>query len=196
MNITACTAPLLAARRRVELRDDMIPTTFVRSLSRRRLLLAGGAIAAAGLFPGFSRPTWAAEPTHTLTPGPGRARLVGNAHPETTVWCYDGRVPGPEIRVRQGNRLRIAVNNRLGEETTIHWHGIRVPNAMDGVPHMPVPPIAPARRSPMSSTPWTQALSGTTRTFAATNRSAAASPDRSSSKSTSRSRSIVTSLRC
>ena len=84
-----------------------------------------------------------AEPTHRLTPGPGRVRLVGPASPETTVWAYDGQVPGPEIRVRQGDRLRIAVTNALAEATTVHWHGVRVPNAMDGVPHMPRPPIIP-----------------------------------------------------
>ena len=52
-------------------------------------------------------------------------------------------MPGPEIRVRQGERLRITVENRLAEETTVHWHGLRVPNAMDGVPHMTQKPIAP-----------------------------------------------------
>ncbi|HYG90490.1 MAG TPA: multicopper oxidase family protein [Azospirillum sp.] len=121
----------------------MLMNPFARPLSRRRLLLAGGTVATAGLISGFQRPTWAAKPTHTLTPGPGRVRLVGAEYPGTTVWCYNGRVPGPEIRVRQGDRLRIAVTNRLAEETTVHWHGVRVPNAMDGVPHMPRPPIAP-----------------------------------------------------
>lgn len=116
---------------------------FARPLGRRRLLLAGGAVAASGLFPAPLRPVRAAEPTHTLTPGPGRIRLVGPEHPETMVWAYDGRVPGPEIRVRQGDRLRVAVTNRLAEDTTVHWHGVRVPNAMDGVPHMPLPPVAP-----------------------------------------------------
>jgi FtsP/CotA-like multicopper oxidase with cupredoxin domain len=121
----------------------MLPNPFARPIGRRRLLLAGGAVAAAGLVPAILRPAQAAEPTHTLTPGPGQARMVGDEYPETTVWAYNGRVPGPEIRVRQGDRLRIAVTNRLAEETTVHWHGIRVPNAMDGVPHMPLPPIAP-----------------------------------------------------
>src|SRR3546814_8508498 len=59
----------------------------------------------------------------------------------TAVWTYDGRVPGAEIRVRQGDRLRVLVTNRLSEETTVHWHGIRVPNAMDGVPHLTQKPI-------------------------------------------------------
>jgi len=59
------------------------------------------------------------------------------------VWSYNGAVPGPEIRVRQGERLRIMVENQLAEETTVHWHGLRVPNAMDGVPHLTQKPIAP-----------------------------------------------------
>lgn len=121
----------------------MPPNLFARPIGRRRLLLAGGAVAAAGLMPGLPRPARAEAPTHTLTAGPARVRLVGDEYPDTTVWAYDGRVPGPEIRVRQGDRLRVAVTNALAEETTVHWHGVRVPNAMDGVPHMPRPPLAP-----------------------------------------------------
>ena len=79
-----------------------------------------------------------------LVAAPGRVSLVGPPHPETDVWCYGGRVPGPEIRVRQGERVRIAVENRLAEETTVHWHGVRIPNAMDGVPHLTQQPIAPS----------------------------------------------------
>jgi FtsP/CotA-like multicopper oxidase with cupredoxin domain len=79
----------------------------------------------------------------TLTAAPGRTSLVGPPHPDTDVWAFSGRVPGPEIRVRQGGRIHVRVKNRLPEETTVHWHGIRVPNAMDGVPHLTQPPIAP-----------------------------------------------------
>lgn len=50
------------------------------------------------------------------------------------IWVYDDRFPGPEIRVREGDRLRVQLRNELAEETTIHWHGVPVPNAMDGVP--------------------------------------------------------------
>jgi FtsP/CotA-like multicopper oxidase with cupredoxin domain len=52
-------------------------------------------------------------------------------------------VPGPEIRARRGDRIRVTVENRLPEETTVHWHGVRIPNAMDGVPHLTQRPIAP-----------------------------------------------------
>jgi FtsP/CotA-like multicopper oxidase with cupredoxin domain len=51
-------------------------------------------------------------------------------------------VPGPELRFRQGERLRIEVQNDLPVDTTVHWHGLRLPNAMDGVPHVTQPPIA------------------------------------------------------
>src|SRR3546814_4138103 len=82
-------------------------------------------------------------PYTTLFRSAGRAPLVGGEYPETAVWSYNGTVPGPEIRVRQGERLQVAVENRLDEETTVHWHGMRVPNAMDGVPHLTQKPVAP-----------------------------------------------------
>ena len=59
------------------------------------------------------------------------------------VWAYNGRVPGPELRIRLGDTLRVRFTNRLPQATTIHWHGVRVPNAMDGVPHVTQPPVEP-----------------------------------------------------
>ncbi len=47
--------------------------------------------------------------------------------------AYNGRIPGPEIRAREGERLRIVVRNLLPEPTSVHWHGLDVPHAMDGV---------------------------------------------------------------
>src|SRR5262249_39832724 len=69
--------------------------------------------------------------------------LVGSGQPETTVWAFNGTVPGPVVRVKQGERLRVGVENQLTEATTVHHHGIRLPNAMDGVPHLTQRPIAP-----------------------------------------------------
>jgi FtsP/CotA-like multicopper oxidase with cupredoxin domain len=57
--------------------------------------------------------------------------------------AYNGQVPGPEIRAREGERLRVVVRNALREPTTVHWHGVDVPNAMDGVPGVTQAPIAP-----------------------------------------------------
>ncbi|MBV9168723.1 MAG: multicopper oxidase family protein [Chloroflexi bacterium] len=50
-----------------------------------------------------------------------------------TMWTYNGRVPGPELRVREGDRVRVTLVNELPESTTLHWHGVRIPNAEDGV---------------------------------------------------------------
>src|SRR3990172_1439619 len=57
--------------------------------------------------------------------------------------AYNGRIPGPEIRAREGERLRIVLTNALSEPTTIHWHGVDVPNAMDGVPGVTQKPVQP-----------------------------------------------------
>jgi len=58
------------------------------------------------------------------------------------LWGYNGQSPGPTIECVEGDKLRIFVTNRLPEHTTIHWHGVLVPNGMDGVggltqPHIP-----------------------------------------------------------
>ena len=120
----------------------MSPITL--ALSRRTLLKACAAGAASLGMPGLMLPARAAGVREfSLRAAPGRTRLVPEPHGETPAWCYNGTVPGPEIRVRQGERLRIPVENGLAEETTVHWHGLRVPNAMDGVPHLNQPPIAP-----------------------------------------------------
>ena len=59
------------------------------------------------------------------------------------TWLYNGEFPGPEIRVREGDTLEVEVENRLPEGTTVHWHGLPVPNAMDGVPGLTQDPIPP-----------------------------------------------------
>jgi FtsP/CotA-like multicopper oxidase with cupredoxin domain len=58
-------------------------------------------------------------------------------------WGYNGRTPGPTIEAIEGDRLRIYVENRLPEATTVHWHGIILPNGMDGVAGLTQPAIAP-----------------------------------------------------
>jgi mono/diheme cytochrome c family protein len=60
-----------------------------------------------------------------------------------TAYTYDGTVPGPEIRVPYGQHVRVVVTNSLTDPTTVHWHGIAVPNAMDGVPEVTQKPIEP-----------------------------------------------------
>ncbi|MFO7179830.1 MAG: multicopper oxidase family protein [Pseudomonadota bacterium] len=54
---------------------------------------------------------------------------------ETDVLAYSGSLPGPLIRAKRGDRIRIEFENGMSLPTTVHWHGMRVPNDMDGVPH-------------------------------------------------------------
>ncbi len=60
-----------------------------------------------------------------------------------TAYTYNGTVPGPMIRVTEGDQVRVIVKNELPDPTTIHWHGVEVPNAMDGVPGVTQDPILP-----------------------------------------------------
>lgn len=62
------------------------------------------------------------------------------------AYAFNRQVPGPRIRVRQGDRIRINLTNNLPRSTTVHWHGLIVPNAMDGPAHITQRPIAPGER--------------------------------------------------
>jgi FtsP/CotA-like multicopper oxidase with cupredoxin domain len=116
----------------------------LHSVARRRFLQFAGAGTVAAVGAGLPLATTAGAVEHRLTARQARVRLVPDPHPETDIWSYNGSAPGPEIRVRQGDRLRVVVENQLSEGTTVHWHGIRLPNAMDGVPYVTQPPIEPA----------------------------------------------------
>jgi FtsP/CotA-like multicopper oxidase with cupredoxin domain len=116
-----------------------------RSLSRREFLRVSGraglgALALGGggglLLPGPAAPA--------QREGAGAAREIFLEAREVRwelapgkvikAMAYNGRIPGPEIRLREGERVRIVLKNSLSEPTTIHWHGVDVPNPMDGVP--------------------------------------------------------------
>jgi FtsP/CotA-like multicopper oxidase with cupredoxin domain len=112
------------------------------SVTRRRLLKG---MAGVCLLPSVAVANQGAAKDFRLVASTARLPLVGGQYPDTAVWAFNGTVPGPEIRVRQGDRLKVAVENHLGEETTVHHHGIRLPNAMDGVPHVTQKPIAPGQ---------------------------------------------------
>jgi plastocyanin len=113
-----------------------------RSLSRRGLIqgsagtLATTALAATS--PGFDDETAVAQATaepqlreFTLTASEFEWDLMADVN--VRVWGYNGSMPGPELRVREGDSVRVKLRNDLPVPTTIHWHGINVPNAMDGV---------------------------------------------------------------
>ena len=79
---------------------------------------------------------------HLVAEPVGREMAPGfKAH----LWGYNGQSPGPTIEVVEGDRVRIFVTNRLPEHTSIHWHGQRLPNGMDGVTGLTQPGIRPGK---------------------------------------------------
>ena len=128
-------------------------------LTRRDFLQSAGAALGALALPSVSSQPGAGSRVlagtgicTTLPPRPAGApqfelvagvcsRRIRPAGPETQIWGYNGSVPGPVLRFRQGDTLDIQVRNALPQVTTVHWHGVRVPNAMDGVPHVTQHPI-------------------------------------------------------
>jgi FtsP/CotA-like multicopper oxidase with cupredoxin domain len=133
-----------------------MPFISAPAIGRRQLLQAGAACALAAA----SRPAIGAGPpvgpeglTISLHAGPARVRMVGDEIPETEVWTYNGVEPGPVLRLRQGTPFRATVENRLAENTTVHWHGIRLPNAMDGVPGLTQKTIPPGGHFDYTFTP-------------------------------------------
>jgi FtsP/CotA-like multicopper oxidase with cupredoxin domain len=118
----------------------------------RRQVLAGLAAVS------FARPGSAAP--FELTAAPATAQLAPADFAPTPVWAFNGTIPGPLLRGKQGARMQVRVTNRLFEATSVHWHGLRLENAMDGVPHMTQPPIGPGAsfdydfRLPDAGTYW------------------------------------------
>ena len=102
------------------------------NVSRRRFLAGSASLALAGA---ASRIATAADATR-LRAAPGSAHLAPPGYPETPVWGYEGGVPGPVLRAAQGERFARRFVNDLPQPSTIHWHGIRIANAMDGVPEL------------------------------------------------------------
>lgn len=95
---------------------------FLRTSAAAAFVLAGRPLRAQGLT------------AYHLIAQPARAAIAGPSHPETDAWTYNGSLPGPVLRAAKGQRLRVLLENRLPQPTTLHWHGIRLPNPMDGVP--------------------------------------------------------------
>jgi FtsP/CotA-like multicopper oxidase with cupredoxin domain/serine/threonine protein kinase len=138
-----------------------------RGMSRRQALtlLATGGVVAAGsalavkmnlvgsltAFLGGNRPMRPSFPraastgvvrAYTFEAAPAQIELGGQ---RIATWAYNGMLPGPEIRLTEGDTLRVTVKNRLPEGTTIHWHGVPLVNSMDGVPGVTQQPILPGQ---------------------------------------------------
>lgn len=113
-------------------------------IDRRQFLMmsTAGAIGAAAA---CSKPHESPKTPTALGLMPGEVEIdLGGKSVRT--WAYNGKVPGPEIRVRKGETLRVDVTNRLPVDTSVHWHGLAIVNDMDGVPPLTQAPIAAGRK--------------------------------------------------
>ena len=124
----------------------------MKQLIERRALLRAGAVGAAGLGLAGLFPTWAQSGSHGLMPehptlsgkdirlkvAHGAFRVGGKSGHAITL---NGVLPAPLIRLREGQNVRIHVENTLDEDTSVHWHGLIVPFQMDGVPGISFPGI-------------------------------------------------------
>jgi FtsP/CotA-like multicopper oxidase with cupredoxin domain len=106
-------------------------------IDRRSLLVGGAAAAAVGAaLPLASIVAGPPSPSRkVLEPRETELELVAGVQTRG-LYSYTDRGPAPELRVRQGEPLSVLLRNALDEPTTIHWHGIRLPNAFDGVPFL------------------------------------------------------------
>lgn len=128
----------------------------MQRLSRRAVLIGGlglgaGALTAWSIRGQVGSGSAAIGPVPAATPSPGQTVLekslsaqqatIDLGGPKVATWTYGDTVPGPLIRANAGDFLRISLDNQLPADTSIHWHGIRLRNAADGVPGMTQDPI-------------------------------------------------------
>ena len=131
-------------------------------LDRRRLLMGAGALATMPVFPlwaqsghmgghgGHARKSGAPAGRNTggVLSGDSIALSIGAAKfgvgdRTGAAVAVNGSIPAPLIRLREGQKVRIAVTNTLAQQSSIHWHGLLVPFQMDGVPGLSFPGIDP-----------------------------------------------------
>ncbi|MHA6326161.1 multicopper oxidase family protein [Roseivivax sp. CAU 1753] len=109
--------------------------------TRRALLRGIAATTATAALGGLPARLGASLPELAVAPGTHQIAPEGMA--ATDLWTFNAAFPGPELRYRQGDRFQWRVTNGLAQPTSVHWHGIRIENAMDGVPGLTQDPIAP-----------------------------------------------------
>jgi FtsP/CotA-like multicopper oxidase with cupredoxin domain len=142
-----------------------MPDTRRPALTRRAIVAGGSALAAVTLA-GCGRTSGAAKgspaagrlpeyrvggvPTHLLAEE--RSIMLGDSKGPTPAWLY-GDLPFPVYRLRLGEGLDVTFTNRLKEHSSIHWHGVRGPNAMDGVAYVTQMPVQPGESFAYRLTP-------------------------------------------
>ena len=116
-------------------------------MNRRHFLAS---VSATAILP---MPIFAAEDTLRLKAEAVTQQVLPDGNGVTSMLGFNGSMPGPELRVRRGERVNIDVENGLEEGTAVHWHGIRLENQMDGVPMLTQELIEPSDTKTYSFVP-------------------------------------------
>lgn len=118
------------------------------AFTRRKVLMTGSAAVVSAALPKIATASKDANVRMmvSLRAAAGQVKLDPSFSKTASMWRFNDKLPGPEIRVKQGEILRVTVDNALTEDTTVHWHGVRIPNAMDGVPYLTQKPISPGEK--------------------------------------------------
>jgi FtsP/CotA-like multicopper oxidase with cupredoxin domain len=114
-----------------------------RPISRRRFLGSTLAASLVSLPARSEAPPPGEDGFRVLEARDGALRLLAEPAAETTVWGYDGQVPGPLLRVKKGEEVKVRLVNKLAQPTSLCWHGVRIANAMDGVAGLTQKPVPP-----------------------------------------------------
>ena len=134
-------------------RPNMIASPFNRRALLRGAALSGSVVAFSSLFPAWAR----SGSMGTMGSTGGSSEVLGGDHIALTIGearfavggksghacTVNGTLPGPIIRLKEGQKVRLSVTNTLKEDSSIHWHGILLPFQMDGVPGVSFPGIKP-----------------------------------------------------
>ncbi len=112
-------------------------------ISRRALLGTAAGIALSNSVNRFAVAQGERVVDHRLVAQMGETQLLEPNEPATRIWGYGGAAPGPELRLKQGTEFSAELVNKLTQPTTVHWHGIRIVNNMDGVAGLTQPPVQP-----------------------------------------------------
>ncbi len=122
------------------------------SPGRRNFIKAGAACLVAGSFLGAER-LRAQQPSLRLIASHGETRFSAEQKAPARVMHYNQSIPGPVLRLPQGRESVIVFENALDQSSSIHWHGLRIENSMDGVPGMTQAPVQPGETFEYRLTP-------------------------------------------
>lgn len=140
----------------------------MQPMNRRSLLKIGGSAALSTLLPvhktqadqTMEKFSSSSSRAYALKAQPTKIQIGPESAPPTALWAFNSQLPGPALRIKKGNALHVIFENHLPEPSSIHWHGVRVPNAMDGVPGLTQKAVSPGEqfhykfRCPDAGTFW------------------------------------------